>query len=129
MKRLIPLLLLALAGCASQSPLDVVHQSRTSLKLLPKEELLKCMGKPAREEKTDKRETLIFSGTVPEQPAACPLRDLMGRTRNPDKRYCWVSVTLKEGRVENIEYPPGNEGVIVTGEQCAFLVENCVKMP
>lgn len=128
MKRLIPLLLLALAGCASQSPIDVVHQSRTSLKLLPKEELLKCMGKPAREDKADKRETLIFSGAVPEQPA-CPLRDLTGRTRNPEKRYCWVSVTLKEGRVESLEYPPGNEGVIVTGEQCAFLVENCVNKP
>ncbi|MGZ8217412.1 hypothetical protein [Methylomagnum sp.] len=127
MKRILPFILLAVAGCASQQPIEIINQSRASLKLLPKEDLLKCMGKPVHEEKTDKRETLIFSGAAPEQPT-CPMRAFMGQ-QSPAKRYCWASVTLKEGRVENIEYPPSNDGVIVTGEQCAFLVENCVKTP
>lgn len=125
MKRILLPLLLALTGCASQS-IETIHQSHAALKLLTKEDLLKCMGKPAREDKTDKRETLIFTGVAPDH--SCPMDTLLGRSQ-PAKRHCWVSVALKDGRVEYVEYPPSNNGVIVTGEDCAFLVERCVKKP
>ncbi|MBB3261327.1 hypothetical protein [Paraburkholderia sp. WP4_3_2] len=43
------------------------------------------------------------------------------------KRSCTVSVVMTNGIVSRVNYSGPTGGVLTTGEQCAYAVENCLR--
>jgi hypothetical protein len=43
-----------------------------------------------------------------------------------NKRYCEVTFVLRNGIVEKVNYSGRTGGLITKGEQCGFVVENCL---
>lgn len=43
-----------------------------------------------------------------------------------ERRFCTVNVTMRNGRVDRVNYVGPTGGLITQGEQCAFAVDNCV---
>ncbi len=43
------------------------------------------------------------------------------------RRYCEVTFVLDNGVVKKVNYQGRTGGLISKGEQCAFVVENCVR--
>lgn len=120
--RIFPFIFLALAGCAAQRA-EVAQRARTELVGMPREELLRCAGKPASEEQTRSGEILIYAGSTPDY--SCPLKKWAGS--EPPRRHCRARFTLERGRVAKVDYEDNSGKAIVTGDQCTFLVEHCVQ--
>ena len=43
------------------------------------------------------------------------------------RRFCTVNVVMSEGRVSRLNYSGPTGGILTSGEQCAFAVENCTQ--
>jgi hypothetical protein len=44
-----------------------------------------------------------------------------------EQRFCTVNVTMVNGRVDRLNYVGPTGGLLTQGEQCAFVLQNCVK--
>jgi len=132
MKRMIVFLaLIAIfcSGCAFQRASDAAR-AKTELIGMTKIELLSCAGVPIRQEKVGNLEFLTYSGGGDSGgpafgTAVSPSTVIGGSVRF--RRYCEATFILNSGVVEKIIYagrtgPPG-----ASGEQCAFIIENCLK--
>ena len=43
------------------------------------------------------------------------------------RRYCEATFVLKDGMVQQVNYQGRTGGLLTKGEQCGFIVENCVQ--
>lgn len=123
----IVLLLVALAGCAAQQRAETAKRAQSELVGMSKAELLACAGAPVRAAMAGDTEVLTYVGggdsTVVGAGAASSVG---GGVASVHRRYCEVTFVLKTGRVEKINYAGRTGGLITQGEQCAFVVENCM---
>lgn len=96
---------------------------------MSKKELLTCAGVPLRQERIDDLEFLSFAGGgdsvgVGVATSTSPTTAVAeGRSA---RRYCEATIVLQNGVVQKVNYQGRTGGLLTKGEQCAFIVENCL---
>src|SRR5689334_22895825 len=101
----------ALLGCSPNHRAPMRDRAQSELVGMTKDELFRCAGAPLRQLITDGYEFLTYSG---------------GGVGTAVQGYCGPSFVLKDGVVESVNYQD-RAGFPAKGEQCALLLENCLK--
>ena len=125
------LVLLLLVGCAGSKfhRAEVATRAKTELVGMSKKNLLSCAGVPVRSQQVEDMEFLTYVGGGDSVGYA-------GGVAGPStasggivthKRYCEVTFVLKAGKVEKVNYTGRTGGWATKGEQCAFVIENCLQ--
>jgi hypothetical protein len=120
---------LLVAGCTFQR---AAISSRAQIELvgMSKIELLSCAGVPIRQEQMDNIEFLTYSSggdSVGTAVATSTSPSTAIATGKRTHRYCEVTFVLNNGVVQKVNYQGRTGGLLTKGEQCAFIVENCLK--
>ena len=121
---------LALAGCARLHRSEIASQAQTQMVGMSKKDLYLCAGVPVRQETVEGLEFLTYVGGgdstgVGVGTAATP--NVGVGVMSSQRRYCEVTFVLDNGVVKKVNYQGRTGGLISKGEQCAFVVENCVR--
>lgn len=117
------------AGCAVQRA-QIATRAQTELIGISKKELLSCAGVPLRQEHVDGLEFLSFAGggdSVGNAVATNTSSTTEVAVGKSAHRYCEATFVLQNGVVQKINYQGRTGGILTKGEQCAFIVENCLK--
>ena len=118
-----------LFGCAIQRA-EIASRAQTELVGMSKKDLFLCAGVPQRQERVVDLEFLTFAGGGDSVGSAVATRTspntavAVGKSTH---RYCESTFVLKNGIIQKVNYQGRTGGLISKGEQCAFIVENCVK--
>lgn len=136
---------LLVAGCALQRA-QIAQNAQVKMVGLTKEQVLACMGPPARRMTEGASEvwsynsgnghtdvissansntsaTVMGSPTLASGQASTSSSGMAVATQ----RFCTVNVVMSEGRVGRVNYVGPTGGMLSAGEQCAFAVQNCVQ--
>jgi len=111
MKKLL-LIAFLLSGCVFHR-VEMASRAKSELIGMSKEDLLMCAGVPIKQEKIDELEFLTYSGS--------------GGDLGKILYSCEATFVLKDGIVKKINYQGDTGGPLTKDEQCAFIVENCLK--
>ena len=117
-------------GCAAQQRAQIATRAQTELIGMSKKELLTCAGVPLRQERIDDLEFLSFAGGGDNLGAGVATNTspttavAVGRSAH---RYCEATIVFQNGVVQKVNYQGRTGGFLTKGEQCAFIVENCLK--
>ncbi len=120
---------LALCGCAVQQRAEVAGRAQTEMVGMSKKDLFLCAGVPVRQERVEDLEFLSYAGGGDNVGGAVAMNTssntavAVGRS---NRRYCEATFVLKDNVVQKVNYQGRTGGVLTKGEQCAFIVENCV---
>lgn len=151
---LLVLLTLSASACAIQRA-EVAARAQREMVGITKSSLLSCAGTPIRQERSEGLEFLTFAGggeivntaTITANTSSTEMNSRVGSVFDPvsskvttstsssstsatarsQRRYCEATFVLKEGIVQKVSYQGRTGGALTKGEQCAFIVENCVK--
>jgi hypothetical protein len=111
--------LFTLSGCVFQRS-HIATQAQTQMVGMSKQDLFFCAGTPYKQEMVGDMEFLSYKGSG----------NSIGigtvSTHDHD-RYCEVTFVLKNGVVKQITYQGRTGGLITRDEQCAYVVEKCIK--
>ena len=118
---------LLFTACARYERAAVAERAKTELIGLSKAELLACAGVPHRRYQEGDLEIFTYSASadsvgVGVVTGASP-QIAVGAMR---RRYCEATFALRNNRVERVSYAGRTGGLLTKGEQCGFVVENCV---
>ena len=103
------------AKLADRAKYELVGKTKT--------EILMCAGAPVRSEREGDFEFITyFSGGD----KSVYVDDEMGYA-SVKKRYCEVTFVLQNGVVQKVNYTGRTGGLATKGEQCAFVLQNCVE--
>jgi hypothetical protein len=115
---------------ASFTGLKSHRRQKINLVGMTKKDLYFCAGVPSRQEKVDNLEFLTYEsggdstgvgiGTTTSYSTAIGVV-------SSHKRYCVVTFVLSEGTIQKINYQGRTGGWATEGEQCAFVVEPCLR--
>ena len=122
-------LVVSFSGCIYQRA-GLASRAKTELVGMSKIELLSCAGVPVRQERMDNLEFLTYSGGVDIFGTEVDTYTSPSPSIATGKRtyfYCDVTFVLKDGVVQKVNYKGHTGGLLTKGEQCAFVVENCLK--
>ena len=122
-------LVVSFSGCIYQRA-GLASRAKTELVGMSKIELLSCAGVPVRQERMDNLEFLTYSVDEDGVGAAVATSTSPSTAIATGKRtyfYCDVTFVLKDGVVQKVNYKGHTGGLLTKGEQCAFVVENCLK--
>lgn len=120
---------LTLCACAFQRA-EIASKAQTELVGMTKADLLTCAGVPLRQERLGDLEFLTYAGggdSVGSAVATETSSTSAVVAGNATHRYCEATFVLKDGIVKKVNYQGRTGGLLTKGEQCAFIVENCVK--
>jgi hypothetical protein len=123
------LTLLLLPGCAKFQRAETARRGQTELIGISKKDLFLCAGVPLRQERVEDLEFLSYSGggdTVGVGVATATSSSTAAGVSSCHRRYCEVTFVLKDGKVMKVNYSGRTGGLATKGEQCAFVVENCL---
>jgi hypothetical protein len=126
---ILPLVLVLLGGCAVQRA-ETAARAQSELVGLTKGELLSCAGVPVRQDRADGLDFLTYSsggdsvGSAVASQTSPSTVILAGKSV---RRYCEVTFVLRDGVVQRVNYQGRTGGILSQGEQCAFVVQNCLK--
>jgi len=132
MKHPITLILILFAGVSGCTVHRAIVASRAQTQLIgmSKVELLSCAGAPVRQEQAEEFEFLTFAGggdSTGYGVATFTSPSTAIATGKSLRRYCEATFVLKGGVVQRVNYQGRTGGLLTRGEQCAFIVENCVR--
>lgn len=116
-------------GCASRQRAETANRAQSELVGMKKVELLTCAGVPERQERVGDMEFLSYSSggdSVDVGVATKTSRSTSIYSGRSNRRYCGVTFILKDGIVQKVNYQGRTGGLLSRGEQCAFVVENCL---
>ena len=88
---------------------------------MTKSEVLNCAGIPDRKQELDELEQLVYERSGDSDAS------FVGGIVNVRNRDCKVTVMLSEGKVTKVKYGGNSGGLLTEDEQCAYIVEDCVK--
>ncbi|WKW49793.1 hypothetical protein [Rhodomicrobium lacus] len=129
-----------LSGCAAQRAV-VAQDAQTRMIGLSKEQVLTCMGAPAAKNAEAETEVWTYNTgnghtSVATFSNVAASATSVGNTVYgsgfgnslgvASTRYCIVNVVMTGGRVSRVNYSGPTGGLITSGEQCAFAVQNCM---
>lgn len=136
-----------LAGCAVQRA-QVAQDARAQMVGMSKEQVLACMGPPgnkAAEGSTevwsyasgDGYSTTMMTANVNSSGQASRVGNQVSGsvsstgfgTATSRRRFCTVNVVMTDGAVSAVNYQGPTGGLLTQGEQCAYVVDACVKHP
>lgn len=132
MKNILALLVVAtlLSGCASTKfgRADFAERAKVELVGKSKKDILTCAGVPVRSQQADNMEFLTYysGGDSDAYVAGGAGSSAGGGAVSVKKRYCEVTFILRDGMVEKVNYAGRTGGLITEGEQCAFVLQNCL---
>jgi hypothetical protein len=124
------LLLFFLSACAAKfERAEIAQRAQAELVGMPKAELFACAGVPIRSATANDTEFLTYAGGGDATSAAVGTgANGMGTAvMSSQHRYCEVTFALRNGVIEKVNYTGRTGGYASQGEQCAFVVQNCVK--
>ncbi len=126
MKRIVTVLLIALfaTSCASMQRASIANKAKSNLIGFSKLALYECAGTPSRKETVDGVEFLTYlgGGDITGYVAGST-----GGAFASERRYCEATFVIKNGKVAKVNYSGRTGGWASKGEQCAFIVQNCVR--
>ena len=118
------------AGCANSKfhRAEVAKAAQTQLIGLSRKDVLSCAGAPVREAKDDDIEFLTYVAGGDSTGAAVGVANSSTGVASVSshRRYCEVTFVLQRGVVTKINYSGRTGGYATAGEQCAFVVQNCM---
>jgi len=104
---------------------EIADRAQTELIGMSKKDVFLCAGVPEHEEKVDDLEFLTYdSGGDSSSVGHLSNNTAVIATH---RLYCEVTFVLKDGAVTKVNYQGRTGGLATKGEQCAFVVENCLK--
>jgi outer membrane protein assembly factor BamE (lipoprotein component of BamABCDE complex) len=115
---------LVLVGCAFQRA-EIAQDARAQMVGLSKEQVLTCMGAPARKASEGSTEVWSYAsgdGTTVTNASF----DRYGGSAVSSSRFCNVSVVFSGSQVSVVNYTGPTGGLLTAGEQCAYAVNACV---
>jgi len=119
-----------LAGCASTKfgRADLAERAKVELIGKSKKDILMCAGVPVRSEQAENMEFMTYysGGDSDAYVAGGAGSSAGGGAVSVKKRYCEVTFILSNGIVEKVNYAGRTGGLITEGEQCAFVLQNCL---
>jgi len=100
-----------LSGCASTTVGRAYLADRAKEELVGKSKhyILRCAGAPIQKETFEDMEFLTYYST-----------DYV-------KRDCTVTFALRDGKVEKVSYSGDTGGLLVKGQHCAYIIEDCLE--
>lgn len=107
------------SSCAKMHRAGVATKAQTVLIGMSKSSLYECAGTPTRKEIVDGIEFLTYEGGG----------DLKYGYGSGYNMYCLATFKIKAGKILQVNYSGRTGGWASQGEQCAFIVENCVRPP
>jgi len=110
------------SGCTIQRAI-VASNAKTELIGMSKMDLFLCAGTPQRQEKVDDMEFLTYTSGGDSTGGAVSNGSIIIAKRT--HRYCEVTFALKDSKIVKVNYQGRTGGLLTSGEQCAFVVENC----
>lgn len=139
----------ALAGCAVQRAV-VAQGAQEKMVGFSREQVLACMGPPATRAAEGTTEVWSYGsgndrtttvGTGFAQTDGSISGERRGNqfsatgqatttslaTVSSSRRFCTVNVVMTDGRVSRLNYAGPTGGILTGGEQCAFVVQNCLR--
>ena len=131
MNKIITIFLIALAtsSCARMQRANIANKAQTNLIGMSKLELYECAGTPSRKEVVEGVEFLTYvgGGDRTGHVAGGTSNNAGGGAFSSNRRYCEATFIIKDNKVSKINYSGRTGGWISKGEQCAFIVQNCVR--
>lgn len=119
-----------LLGCANTAfhRAELAKRAQTELIGMPKLDLLSCAGAPSRSERVGDVEFLTYvSGGDTTGYVAGGADSGGGSAVSMSRRYCEVTFVIRDGVVSKVNYTGRTGGLLTKGEQCGFVVENCLE--
>lgn len=117
----------ALWGCAAQQRAETAKRAQTELVGISKGDLLACAGAPIRTASSGDTEVFTYVGGGDSVIAGGGgASSAGGGVATVQRRYCEVTFVIRSGRVEKVNYAGRTGGLVTEGEQCAFVVQNCI---
>ncbi len=132
MKNILVLVVIAtlITSCASTKfgRADLAKRAKVELIGKSKKDILMCAGVPVRSQQAENMEFLTYysGGDSDAYVTGGVGSSVGGGVVSVKKRYCEVTFILKDGIVEKINYAGRTGGLITEGEQCAFVLQNCL---
>ncbi|MGO4509004.1 hypothetical protein AB4Z51_18495 [Bradyrhizobium sp. 2TAF36] len=136
---------MVLAGCAIQRA-QVAQDARAQMVGFSKEQILACMGPPASKAAEGQTEvwsyasgngysSTVASADISSTGQATRVGNQVYGSANSTgfgtavstRRFCTVNVVMTNGAVAVVNYQGPTGGLLTAGEQCAFVVDACVK--
>lgn len=116
-----------LSGCSVQRAVDA-ERAKSELVGMSQEKVLSCMGVPLAERTVGRTTVWQYAsgGDVHSTAVAQQVGGTTVAAGNSRQRYCEISVVMRGGKVEAVNYTGRTGGLITHGEQCAFAVNNCL---
>jgi len=120
-------------ACGACSPLqraETAAQAQTQMVGMSKKDLYLCAGVPVRQQTVEGLEFLTYSGggdTTSTGIATGTGSSTAVASGSSHRRYCEVTFVLRDSVIEKVNYQGRTGGPASKGEQCAFVVERCVK--
>lgn len=119
-----------LAGCASTKfgRANLAERAKVELIGKSKKDILICAGVPTRSQQAKNMEFMTYysGGDSNIYMADGADSSAGGGTVFAKKRYCEVTFVLRDEIVEKVNYSGRTGGLITEGEQCAFVLQNCL---
>ena len=122
-------LAVALGACAFQRAQQATD-AQTKMIGMSKEQVLACMGPPAAKAVEGVTEVWSYNsgnGATVSGAAVVAQRGFASGVGTSSSRFCTVNVTMMNGSVSRMNYIGPTGGLLTEGEQCAFVVQNCLK--
>ncbi len=118
------------AACANSKfhRAEVAKAAQTELVGMSRKDVLSCAGAPLREAKDGDIEVLTYIAGGDGTAAAVGVANSSTGVAavSSQRRYCEVTFVLQGGVVSKVNYSGRTGGFATAGEQCAFVVENCM---
>lgn len=134
MRYFLIVLLLASAGCAAYERSREATQAQSRMLGLRDDQVRQCAGPPSTVERRGDSEIWVYqSGGEDVRRDTTPTgfgRGETGLSPGADplpKRNCTIRLTMRNQRVTRVNYYGVTGGVFSQGEQCAFIVANCLR--
>jgi hypothetical protein len=122
-----------LLGCASRERAETAERAKSEMVGMTKASVFACAGIPARQESVGNMEFLSYSGGGDVVTAHSGSGTVVSTNvvvgsgvSTAQRRYCEVTIVLTDGVVTKVNYSGRTGGLLSKGEQCAFVVDNCV---
>jgi hypothetical protein len=127
----IVLTLLLFSGCAQFQRAEIARRAQTEMIGMSKKELFTCAGVPIRQERVDDLEFLVYSSGGdsfgPMAAMAIPSSSTAIGIAGSMRFSCELTFILKDEIIQKINYSGRTGEPLTKGEQCAFVIENCLK--
>ncbi len=120
--------MVGLSACKFQRA-AVAKSAQTQMLGMSRHDVLICAGVPQRETKDGTTDFMTYTGGGDSTGVAFATGNgssgiAVGASRH---RYCEVTFVLDDDKVVKVNYAGRTGGYASQGEQCAFVVQNCVK--